>query len=118
MSVCSDADAANAADESQAAQLLQQLVEEGKDAAYNLAKALMDGSAWAKIAELLAPLKEENPESVRHVVRAYATTVALGAKSDKAAHRALAILDNFSQPFYSGDGISPLVLAAGRTVLL
>jgi DNA polymerase III gamma/tau subunit len=109
---------ANAADESQAAQLLQQLVEEGKDAAYNLAKALMDGSAWAKIAELLAPLKEENPESVRHVVRAYATTVALGAKSDKAAHRALAILDNFSQPFYSGDGISPLVLAAGRTVLL
>jgi hypothetical protein len=59
-------------------------------------------------------MKEVSPESARHVVRAYVTKVALGAKDPMSA---LAILDEFSKPFHASDGITPLVLACGRLLV-
>jgi DNA polymerase-3 subunit gamma/tau len=83
---------------------------EEKAEAIDLARALLDGKPWPQIKEILGLLKEDNPESIRHVVRAYMTSVIMGAKGQPPI-RALAVLEAFSQSFPSGDGNSPLVLA-------
>lgn len=99
----------------------QQLLRDGAapGEAIELARMLARGASWIDIQDILGRLKEAeaNPESVRHVVRAYITTLILGAKSEKQAGRGLEILDAFSQPFNSFDGISPLVLACGKATL-
>lgn len=106
---------AHARDEKEALSLLKSAAE--SNAAIDLARALTKGDSWENLLKIIAGLKEENPESVRHVVRAYSTTVILGSKTAKGAQRALAVLDAFSTPFNSTDGISPLVLAVGRLLL-
>jgi len=85
--------------------------------AFELAQVLVRGAKWSEVQDLLASLDKTNPESVRHVVRAYVTKVVLGAKSEDAAGRALEILDAFAEPFNSHDGMSPLVLACGKLLL-
>lgn len=104
-----------AANSKEAAELLASASEQKE--AFELARALLNGAGWGEIRELLASLKETSPESVRHVVRAYMTKVVLEAKSPTAAEDAFAILEAFSQPFNSFDGMSPLVLACGKLVL-
>lgn len=104
-----------AKNKSEAAELLHSASE--APAAFQLAQALMKGANWNALRALLIDLKETNPESVRHVVRAYMTTVILGAKSNRDAESAFAVLEAFSQPFNSSDGISPLVLACGKLSL-
>lgn len=95
----------------EAAELLRSAEE--SPAAFELAKALIKGASWSQLRGLLSDLKETSPESVRHVVRGYMTTVILNAKSDRDANNALDVLQAFSQPFNSFDGISPLLLACG-----
>ena len=73
----------------------------------------MQGTNWAEVQKILSGLDETSPESVRHVVRAYMTKVALGSKKPE---QALAILEAFSKPFNPYDGISPLVLACGQLI--
>lgn len=92
---------------------------EGSAEAYDLAKALIKREKWVAVQGILKKLKEAsvNPESVRHVVRAYMTTVILNAKSEDQAGNAMEILDAFSVPFNSQDGLSPVVLAAGKVLL-
>lgn len=91
---------------------------EGSAEAIELARLLYNGARWPDIAVTLGKLKETNPESVRHVVRAYMTSVATSPKSrERDVGRALEILDAFSTPFNSFDGLSPLVLASGKAVL-
>lgn len=80
--------------------------------AHELAKALIDGGDWGKIQSLLETLKEQNPENVRHVVRAYVTKVILNSKKPNQRH--FAVLEAFSTPFNSSDQMSPLVLAIGQ----
>lgn len=104
-----------AASFAEAKELLRSAVESKE--AIDLARALFKGADWGEAQKLLAKMKEINPESARHVVRAYATTIALTSKKEADAGRALEILDAFSTPFYSSDGISPLVLASGRVLL-
>lgn len=82
--------------------------------AVELARALIQRQPWSKVQGLLKGMKDANPESIRHVVRAYVTAVALG---NPKAGSALEILDLFSQPFPSTDGISPVVLACGKLIL-
>jgi DNA polymerase-3 subunit gamma/tau len=84
-------------------------------AAIDLARALVKGTSWRECQELLNKLGDTNPESVRHTVRAYVTKVVLNPKSGGNSH--FAILEEFSTPFNSQDGISPLVLACGRLLL-
>ena len=82
--------------------------------AIDLARALIAGKPWMVIQEILETMKEQNPESIRHVVRAYMTKAILG--SAKPDERAFAILEAFSKPFPSGDGVSPLLLAIGGLI--
>lgn len=81
----------------------------GSVAAIDLARALFQGVDWRDLQALLRKLKEENPESVRHVVQAYMTTILLSKPG--MTQRAKIVLKAFSQPFNGSDGISPLVLA-------
>lgn len=83
----------------------------------DLAKALLNREPWSRIQPILEGIKDQNPESIRHVVRAWMTSVILTAKSDKVAGSAMEVLDSFSEPMHIGDGISPVVLACGRVIL-
>jgi DNA polymerase-3 subunit gamma/tau len=103
-----------AEDVEEAQELLRSAAE--APAAFELAKALLAGASWDGLRDILVSLKETNPESVRHVVRAYMTTVLLNSKGNKALE-AFDILKLFAQPFNSSDGLSPLVLACARLSL-
>lgn len=83
----------------------------------DLCRALVRGARWAEVQKLLAGLTDKNPESIRHVVRAYVTKVVLNAKGEPAAGRGIEILDAFSEPFHSADGIAPVIIACGRLLL-
>ena len=110
LSVC-----AGAKDYADAKELLRSA--EASEEAINLARALAKGAGWPEVQALLNKMTELNPESVRHIIRAYFTKVILGAKSEQTAGRGLEVLDAFSTPFYNSDGISPLVLACGKVCL-
>lgn len=102
-----------AKDRKEAAELLRSAGDAPQ--AFELARCLMAGANWAEVCRLLEALKDTNPESIRHVVRAYMTKVALSGKGNS-VQTALAVLDAFSKPFHSADGISPVVLACGSLV--
>jgi len=87
--------------------------------AFELARLLNSRGRWSDVQRMLAELSEAavDPESVRHVVRAYMTKIALTATAEAQVGRALEILDAFSQPFNHFDGASPLVLACGKLLL-
>lgn len=92
------------------ARLLLKAVE-GSASVIDLCRALNEGKGWTQIQKILVELKDQNGESIRQVVRDYMTKVILGAKTESVAGKAAEVLDEFSQPFPSGDGISPVVLA-------
>jgi DNA polymerase III gamma/tau subunit len=98
----------------QATRLLHS-AEKSKEA-IDLARLLLSGSDWSSVCALLSKMKELNPESVRHTVRAYMTSVILSPKGGNPT-KAFAVLEEFSTPFNSFDGMSPLVLACGRLLL-
>lgn len=100
-----------AKDLEEAKELLQSASESPQ--AIDLARALIKGAKWKDIQGLLRGMKDLNPESVRHVVRAYITAVALNNPNPKI----IEILDEFCTPFNSGDGISPLLVACAKVVL-
>lgn len=110
LAVCSGAKTA-----AEARELLRSA--ESSEEAVALARLLVRGASWAEVQKTLNGLKEVSPESVRHVVRAYVSSVVLNAKSENAAGRGLEILDAFSQPYNSFDGITPLLLSCGKAVL-
>ena len=99
----------------EAKELLRSAIE--SEEAITLVRALVRGAGWDEVQRLLNGLAGVNPESVRHVVRAYVSKMVLGAKSEQAAGRGLEILDAFSEPFNSSDGLAPLLLACGRVLL-
>jgi DNA polymerase III subunit gamma/tau len=104
-----------AEDRDEAAELLRSAVNVPE--AIDLARALMRGAGWGELRELLAKMKEKDlsPESVRHVVRAYMTSVLLSPKTrGDGTKDALDILREFSTPFNSSDGLTPLAVACGR----
>lgn len=100
---------------SEAAELLRSAIH--SEEAVAVARALVNRVKWSEMQKILTELKETNPESVRHVVRAYVTSMALKTGKEAAAGNALEILDAFSQPFHPSDGVSPLVLACGKVLL-
>lgn len=100
----------------EAARLLEAEVKQAEG--IELARLLMGGRAdWGDICELLERVKGADPEGMRHVVRAYATKVAMNPKDDPQLESALAVLDCFSTPFLRTEGVSPLVLACGRLMV-
>lgn len=105
----------NAKDRAEAASLLKSAIDSA--AVIDLARALIAREPFERVQKILASLDEPNAESVRHVIRDYATKVILNAKGNKTAGMALEVLDVFSEPFHQGDGMSPVVLACGRLLL-
>lgn len=105
---------AAAASLDEAKELLRSALE--SEEAVNLARILVKGATWSQAQQIIAGLQEVNPETVRHVVRAYVSKMILGTKSKDVAGRGLEILDAFSEPFNSSDGISPLLLATARAL--
>lgn len=107
---------AGAKEEKDARSLLRAV--EGSAGVIDLCRALVERKDFLKVVlPILNDLKDQNAESVRQVVRDYMTKVVLGSKSEKAAGGALEVLDEFSTPFPSGDGISPVVMACARILL-
>ena len=100
-------------DRKEAGELLRSAAESPK--AFELARSLMATEGWTKVATLLEGLKDTSPESIRHVVRAYVTKVAINGKG-RDVEVALAVLEAFSKPFNTSDGISSVVLACGELV--
>ena len=107
-----------AEDRAEAASLISVAEAKQDGLPYALARAIADGWSWSKVQPILQAMREgdENPETVRKTVQAYFTTAVLGAKDEKAACRAFAVLDHFSEPFNSADGVTPVVTAVGRVL--
>jgi len=82
--------------------------------AYQLAQALLKGLTWRECQKMLQAMKDQNSESVRQVIRAYMTTCALSIPGGPKLDTALAVLDAFSEPCNSQDGISPIVIRCAR----
>jgi DNA polymerase III gamma/tau subunit len=69
-----------------------------KEAAINLARALIyPGAKWDAVSKILKEIKDE-PESVRYLVLSYSRSVLLGG--GKMAARAYKVIDAFSPNFY------------------
>jgi DNA polymerase III subunit gamma/tau len=107
----------NITDKRTAAETLKSAIE--SNATLELCRFLAKGGrgSWTKAMALLDALEDDNPESVRIVVCNYMGKVIRGAKSDEAACALLPILEAFSTPFNSSDGIAPLMISIARAVL-
>ena len=101
---------ARSADE--AAELLQSAGENPQ--AFDLAKKLFNGCTWKECQAMLREMKGLNGESVRQVVRAYMTSVALSIPGGPKLQQALAVLEAFEQPCNPMDGITPIVMSCAR----
>ncbi len=96
-----------------AALLLRSADTEGREAV-ELCRILIKGGDWNQVATILRGMHDQNPESIRQVIRVYMTKVILESKTEQERVHALNILDAFSQSFVSYDGLSPVVLACGK----
>lgn len=99
----------------EAAELLRTASESPQ--AIELVRALYRGAKWSELQRIISKLGEVNPESVRHIVRAYGTKIVLGAQKESVAGAALEVLDAFSEPFNSHDGLAPLLIVCGKLTL-
>lgn len=99
----------------QASALLATAADEGE--VIELCRALAQNriGSWSAAMKYVAPLREVNAESVRLTVVGYFTSMALGAKNDAQAVRALAVLSAFEHP-YPPQGFANLLLSLGRLV--
>lgn len=99
----------------EAAELLESAV--ASKEVIDLIKGLLDGAPWPKLQPILKQLAEINPESIRQQVRDYLTKVLMNTESESKASKLFQLLDHFSTPFPSGDGITPVALAVGHFLL-
>ncbi len=89
-------------------------VDQGVPGGYDLAKMLSDKNFDAKeVMELLTRMKDESPEAIRQVVRAYFTTFVLRAPSNKWA---LIILHEFEKPAVEQNYITDIVMRVARII--
>ncbi len=78
---------------------------EKQEEAITLCRELMNGSSWKRIAEILKAL-EQDPETVRRIVRGYFTSVLLNGNES-----AFIVLDALKEPFFNIDAKNELVRA-------
>lgn len=89
-------------------------VDQGVPGGYDLAKLLSDKSFEAKeVMDLLTRMKDESPEAIRQVVRAYFTTFVLRAPTNKWA---LIILHEFEKPAIEQNYITDIVMRVARII--
>lgn len=82
--------------------------------AIDLARAISKPFNWSTVQPILAGLKDQNPESIRQVVRAYFTSIAIKVPRGPTLEHALNVLEVFSEPINYQDGITPIVVACAR----
>ena len=82
---------------------------------YDLLQALIKNAPWEKLRDIVACLKDQNPESARIAVVNYVAAVLANA-GPKEAPRLLNILEAFSTPCNSSDKMGPIFLAIGRVI--
>lgn len=80
----------------EAAILLRQPLEDGE--VIDLCRLMAQGAPWDKIIKLLKKLEKQNPESIRRIICAYFSKVAMKESFQK-AQNALAILQAFERPY-------------------
>lgn len=99
----------------EAAQLLRTALE--SDAQLQLCRFVVDsGGSWVKVMGIVEKLQDENPEGVRINVVNYIGAALRNAKSDGQATKLLSILDNWSIPYNSSEGMAPLYQSIGRSL--
>ena len=76
-----------------------------------LCRALTSGSGWHKVKNILSGLKDQEAESIRRHVLAYAQTMLLKSENDIAAH----VIEEFWEPLYN-IGFPGLVFACYSVV--
>ena len=87
-------------------------VDQGVPGGYDLAKMLADKSFELKeVMELLTKMKDESPEAIRQVVRAYFTTFVLRAPTNKWA---LSVLLAFERPAVEQNYITDIVMRVAQ----
>jgi DNA polymerase III gamma/tau subunit len=104
----------NAKDRRAAAELLQSALD--SDSTRALCQALAQGCSWQTAMEVVDKMDKENAESVRIVVSQYFSTVIRNQKNPKMIREYLIILDAFSRPYNSTDGLAPLLLSLGQVI--
>jgi DNA polymerase III gamma/tau subunit len=84
----------------------------------DLCQFLLKPGSWMKAMAIVSRFDEEdrNYEGRRIIVCNYMGAVLRGAKSDDAATKALQILEAWSTPYNSSEGIAPFMLSIGRTL--
>lgn len=98
--------------------VLQQ-IDTGEDKeAVDLARLLISGqgASWENAMALVNAMEDQNPESIRIVVLAYATAVTRKAKGGT-AERGLAVMEAFSASYNPSERFAPLILSIGRLLL-
>ncbi len=108
----------NVKDRAEAARLIASEEARTEGASFALARLLADGATWKKVQPLLLEIREaqENPEGVRHTVRAYFTRIVIESNDEKVVCKALRVLDNFSDVCNPSEGLTPIVTAIGRSL--
>ena len=100
----------------EAAEILRAPVETAES--IELCRFLTRGGSWARAMEVVKSLGEDaRAESVRILIMNYFGKVALGARSERDAESALAVLAAFSQPYSEAEGLGPLMLSLGQVLL-
>lgn len=103
----------NCDDPEKAESLMKQV--EGEKEAYDLAKLIFSQQFTLKAAQtIIGNLKEKNPESVRIVVVAYATSVWIGARDAASAGWAARVLSAFETECLDQNRIGDIALRTAR----
>jgi DNA polymerase-3 subunit gamma/tau len=100
----------------EAAKVLRAVLE--SDPIRELCQFLLRPGSWIKAMAIVDKFDPEdrNYEGRRIVVCNYMGAVLKGAKSDDAATRALEVLEAWSTPYNSSEGVAPFMLSIGRTM--
>jgi len=100
-----------------AAKLIRSVLAEGE--VIELCRALAKGVDWVRAMKIVKKLNGVvSPESIRYTVIDYFGKVAMGAKSDRAAQRTVAVLDAFREPYPPNvSGMYPVIISLGNLLL-
>lgn len=103
-------------DPDEAADLLRQPLDNAE--VIDLARLLVRGDlSWPKLCATLKSVGESTPpETVRIIITNYLAAVAMGARDDRDARRAVDMMDCFSEPCNPTDKWAPVLRAFGRYI--
>ena len=89
---------------------------EGSPNGLEFCRQLSRHASWNEVIDSIKKI-EEDPESIRYMVRNYFAKVVMNAKSEEERNYCLGILNAFKDPFNPGEKLAPLVLAVATCLL-